>query len=60
VAILLPQLQVADIVKTIQQLHQDPVRYKGLETQCLQARQHWIWEKDQTILKNIYWGLSKK
>jgi glycosyltransferase involved in cell wall biosynthesis len=54
VAILLPNLAVATVVETIQQLMTSPERYAKLQSACRMAAAEWCWEREEIKLLRLW------
>lgn len=54
VGVLLPDLEIETIIKTIQKLVGQPTYYAQLQEACLLARQEYIWEKEELKL-TAFW-----
>ncbi len=52
--VLLPDLEVETITKTIQKLVGQPEYYTKLQEACLLARQEYVWEKEEKKLISFW------
>lgn len=53
----LPNLEPATIAQAVQQLLQDPEKYKTMQQNCLAARQYINWQREAQTLLKIYEGI---
>jgi glycosyltransferase involved in cell wall biosynthesis len=54
VAVLLDELSVEIVHKTINDLMSNEDRLNGMRMRCLEARQQWCWQKEENILIDFY------
>ena len=53
-AVLIPDLKKATIIKAVQQLIENPVKYERLRANCKLAAEVWNWENESEKLINFY------
>jgi glycosyltransferase involved in cell wall biosynthesis len=54
VAVLIDELDPAQLAREILQLHSHPERYQHLQANCVLAAENWVWEKEEPVLLDLY------